>query len=371
MSLAEYAERWLSVASSSLKHRSVISYEGTLKRHIVPILGRSKLRKLHRMQIKDFLILKLGSGLARRTVGLIHATLRAMLSAAVDDGVLVANPANKLGRNLRLGVPKATVQEEVKAFTRGQLQLFLETARRSTPRLYPLFLLLARAGLRLGEGLGLQWDDLDFKNKEIRVARSLWRGRIETPKSGHGRTVDMSVQLAATLKALRPQRAAEALKQGWSGLPPWLVCTLAGLSPHHSWVQASFKAVLKAAALPQHFSPHCLRHTFASLLLQQGESPVYVQRQLGHASIQLTVDTYGRWLPLGNKVAVNRLDDPSWQRTGSKTVAADPDVDEVGQEVGDDSIGYELAAAESGRTSTTVGRFSSVWRSPSRTPGRS
>ena len=65
----------------------------------------------------------------------------------------------------------------------------------------------------------------------------------------------------------------------------------------------------------------CLRHTFASLLLQQGESPAYVQRQLGHASIQLTVDTYGKWLPLGNKAAVNRLDD---DESGSKTVAKPP-----------------------------------------------
>jgi len=74
---------------------------------------------------------------------------------------------------------------------------------------------------------------------------------------------------------------------------------------------------LKAAGLPLHFSPHCLRHSFASLLLQHGESPAYIQRQLGHASIQLTVDTYGKWLPMGNKAAVNRLDDG----TGSKVVA--------------------------------------------------
>ena len=67
----------------------------------------------------------------------------------------------------------------------------------------------------------------------------------------------------------------------------------------------AFKRILKDAELPLHFTPHCLRHTFASLLLQQGESPAYVQRQLGHASIQLTVDTYGRWLPMGNKAAVD------------------------------------------------------------------
>jgi len=51
----------------------------------------------------------------------------------------------------------------------------------------------------------------------------------------------------------------------------------------------------RVAKLPKHFSPHCLRHTFASLLLQAGESPQYVKEQLGHASITLTVDTYGKW----------------------------------------------------------------------------
>jgi integrase len=74
-------------------------------------------------------------------------------------------------------------------------------------------------------------------------------------------------------------------------------------------VDAAAGGTLQAAALPAHFSPHCLRHTFASLLLQQGESPADVQRQLGHASIQLTVDTYGKWLLIGNKPAVNRLDE--------------------------------------------------------------
>ena len=57
-------------------------------------------------------------------------------------------------------------------------------------------------------------------------------------------------------------------------------------------------------------------HTFASRLLQRGESPAYVQRQLGHASIKLTVGTYGKWLPMGNKAAINRLDDESGSKNG-------------------------------------------------------
>jgi len=55
---------------------------------------------------------------------------------------------------------------------------------------------------------------------------------------------------------------------------------------------------------------HNLRHTFASLLLQQGESPVYVKEQMGHSSIQITVDQYGHLIPGGNKQAVDRLDQP-------------------------------------------------------------
>jgi len=60
--------------------------------------------------------------------------------------------------------------------------------------------------------------------------------------------------------------------------------------------QKAFERVLKAAGLPGHFSCHSLRHTYASLLLADGVSPAYVQEQLGHASIELTVGTYRRWL---------------------------------------------------------------------------
>ena len=113
------------------------------------------------------------------------------------------------------------------------------------------------------------------------------------------------------------ERKTQKVKCGWSDLPPWVFCSEAGTPLDTTNVDKVFKRILRAVGFPLHFSPHCLRHTFASLLLQQQESPAYVQRQLGHASIQLTVDTYGKWLPMGNKAAVDRLDDES----GSKMVA--------------------------------------------------
>ena len=101
----------------------------------------------------------------------------------------------------------------------------------------------------------------------------------------------------------------------------WVFCTKRGTPLDTTNADKAFKRVLRDTELPLQFTPHCLRHTFASLLLQQGESPAYVQRQLGHASIQLTADTYGRWLSIGNKAAVDRLDDTTRGPSGSKVVA--------------------------------------------------
>jgi hypothetical protein len=73
---------------------------------------------------------------------------------------------------------------------------------------------------------------------------------------------------------------------------------------------------VKDAKLP-HFRVHDLRHSYASALIQNGESLAYVRDQLGHASIQITVDTYGHLVPGGNRAAVDRLDDAP----GSRVVA--------------------------------------------------
>ena len=350
-----YADRWLSLIAPTIKRTTRESYQETLRLHILPSLGTTKVRLVQRGRIKSLLVEKLREGkikritqgeitreirepLSRESVRIIHATIRAMLNAAVDDGLIVANPAVRLGRSLRLVANAKTRQEEIKAMSRTQVSAFLGAVQASASafdrRHYPLFLLLARMGLRIGEALALQWGDVDFGGREIRVSRALSAGRIETPKSGHGRTVDMSEQLSRVLLRLQVERKTEVLRRGWAEIPSWVFCTEVGTPFDESRVRKVFSKILKAAGLPPHFSPHCLRHTFASLLLQQGESPAYVQRQLGHASIQLTVDTYGKWLPMGNKAAVNRLDDESGSKVVAKMTSATPDALEVADSIG-------------------------------------
>jgi hypothetical protein len=84
-----------------------------------------------------------------------------------------------------------------------------------------------------------------------------------------------------------------------------------------------------------HHSPHSLRHTFASILLQQEESIQHVQRMLGHASITLTVDTYGKWLPMGKKAAVDGQEDQDGVSLVSEATNDQPDDSQVVDVIGD------------------------------------
>lgn len=320
ITLKEYAQRWLGFVKATRKAATWQSYEGNVRLHIEPSLGAIKVRMLQKSQIKQLLVEKSDDNLSRDSVRLVHATLRAMLNAAIDDGIIAHNPADKLGRQLRLAAKPKQRQDKIKALSREQLEDFLKAAAKHEVDHYTLLLCLARTGLRAGEALALQWQDVDLAARELRVSRNLSRGEIGTPKSGHGRTVDMSRQLTAELGKLLLKRKEQTLEKGWGEVPEWVFITSIGTPHDHSNVAKVFKHVLKKAKLPAHFTLHSLRHSYASLLLQQGESIQYVQRQLGHASVSLTVDTYGRWLPLGNKSAVDRLDGEGEMETSAEAI---------------------------------------------------
>jgi integrase len=322
ITIKDYADHWTLMIGHTVKRRTLARYTEILRLHVLPRFDKVRVHDLDRGRVKLFLADKLHAGLEKRTVRNIQSVLRTLLNAAIEDGVITANPAAKLGRVLKLTVSKATTQEEIKAMTQAQRQLFLATAFHEAPRYYPLFFDLAGTGMRLGEGLALQPRDLDCPAKTIRIARAfLEDGILDTPKSGHGRTVDMSQSLADTLTAHEMTRKQEKLKYGWAELPPWLFVTKKGTPIDPANVRRAMLRVLKAASLPLHFTPHCLRHTYASILLAEGVSPVYVQEQLGHATIELTVSTYGRWLKKKAPGALDRLDSALSYESGSKVVA--------------------------------------------------
>jgi integrase len=124
VTVKDYSERWLQLCGN-LKPRSLSGYREKLNNHLLPALG-----SIHRSQIKTLLAEKKAAGLAVDTVRLIHSTLRAMLNAAVEDGVIQTNPAAGLGRSMRLTRSKADRQENIRAMDREQLARFLALSKR-------------------------------------------------------------------------------------------------------------------------------------------------------------------------------------------------------------------------------------------------
>ena len=120
--------------------------------------------------------------------------------------------------------------------------------------------------------------------------------------------MDLSAAAVAVLRAHLAWRKEEKLRRGWREIPVPLFFAEDGAYPAARTVRHAFHRVLGAAGLPIHFTPHCLRHTFASLALQEGKDVYYVCRMLGHASIQETVDTYARWLPANRHGELDSLD---------------------------------------------------------------
>lgn len=305
ISLEAYAETFLQRIEHIRKPSTHEGYQQTLTRDIKPILGKLDLQAVTREKVKALAMACLKKGQSPKTVQNIIRCLSSLFSHAVEDNLVAINPALKPGKFL----PKISKRRKIDPLTREEVAVLLETTKRKLPRYYPLFLCAARTGLRMGELLALQWQDVDWQGRFIEVRRNFTHWQLTTPKSGESRRVDMSRELARTLKDLLLERQIEAGATG-TEVPLWVFPSETGglLHPHNIRDRVFYGLLTKAKLRRVRF--HDLRHTFASLLLQNGESPVYVKEQMGHSSIQVTVDCYGHLIPGGNKQAVDRLDTP-------------------------------------------------------------
>lgn len=305
LTLKAYAEAWLEHIQHTRKPSTAEDYGKRLTQDIYPVLGSLDLHDITRERVKAVALAGFKKQQAPKTVQNTLRVLSSLLSHAKEDGLIQENTALRPGRIL----PKISKRREVNPLTRDELATVLTVAKENAPRFYPLFLCAARTGLRQGELLALQWDALNLAGRFLEVSRSFTHGAMTTPKSGDSRRVDMSRELAATLETLQIDRQLETITREWKDTPAWIFCDEHGHMLHHNVVRKVFHALLKTAGVRQ-VRFHDLRHTFASLLLQNGESPVYVKEQMGHSSIQVTVDLYGHLIPGGNQQAVDRLDSP-------------------------------------------------------------
>ena len=313
ITLDAYADRWLEQITVSVETNTSASYRQNLSKHVRPTFGPMKLRDLHRGHIKALLAKKRQDGLSKNSVRLVRAVLSVMLGDAVDDGVLQVNPAVGTGRRGRKRPDTITSTERqhaIRVMDYEQLAAFLRcTAARCSRRADVLFKLYIDAGLRPGEGCGVQWRDVDAIGKTLRVERAVTNaGRIKTTKTGEARTVDLTPRLVGALTALQTELEAEALLAGRNGIEPWVVADLTGRPLRPQRVGRVFHRIVQAAGLPR-FVLYDLRHTYASHLIAQGADPGYVARQMGHRSMVTTLSFYGHWFPKSDRRYVERMEE--------------------------------------------------------------
>jgi integrase len=305
ITIDKYAETFLQRIEQTRKHTTLADYRKILDHDILPAFRGLDLQAITRDKVKVLATACLQRGLSPKTVQNIIRALSSLFSHAVEDNLLMVNPALRPGKFL----PKISKRRSIDPLTREELAIFLAKAKVEAPKLYPLYLTAARTGLRQGELLGLQWEDLNLAGGFLEVRRNWTHGTMTTPKSGESRRVDLSRELMETLEALQLDRQFEAVTRHHDP-SPWVFCDDTGRQWHQNYIRLKFFRLLKRAGVRQ-VRFHDLRHSYASLLLQNKESAVYVKDQLGHSSITVTVDLYGHLIPGGNRQAVDRLDTPT------------------------------------------------------------
>lgn len=303
ITLADYVPVWLDLAAVRVRASTVRNYRSGLSLHVVPLLGRFRIRALSRARLKLW-VAEVSRTRARGTVGLLIAVVASVLAGAVEDGILESNPATGLGKALGLA-SRERGDDDVHALDAGQLEAF-RAAAGIVPELRLAFVIYSYTGLRLAEGMGLQLDDVDLDAGQLVIERQIaWNvgGGVTPPKTRRGRRrVDLADDLKELLRERLLRRREESMRT--RRYSPWLLFPEWGTPPGPparaaaERLQNTVKRILKAAGLPLHHSIHSLRHTYATLLLQRGESIQYVCDQMGHSSVQITFNLYGRWLPM-------------------------------------------------------------------------
>lgn len=228
----------------------------------------------------------------------------------MEDRLIEGNPASRLGK-YAFG---STRKRDIDFLTRSEAENLLAAAKIHSPMCYPMFLAALRTGLRQGELIALHWEDVQFgenaddPNRFILVRRSYSRGEFTTPKNHKSRWVDMSREVRRVLLDLRDHMAMKAFERGEQFVPRLVFPSaeggpLDGINVYHR----DFLPCVEAAGL-RRITFHALRHSYASHLIQAGASLTYVKEQMGHSSIQVTVDTYGHLVPGADIAWVDKLD---------------------------------------------------------------
>jgi integrase len=314
--VADFMEKWLKDSVALQVRRTTLeSYTYLTRKHIIPEIGHLPLAKLQPLHIQQLYGKKLNTGrldggnggMSPTSVRRIHSVLHKALATAVKWQLLPRNPADAVDKPR----PARKPMQYLKA---SQVMNFLQTLADNNDTYGPLYLTAIMTGLRRGELLALRWDDLNLDNAMFHIRRSaakLHDGTIiyQEPKTKEGeRSIALPSNVVEALVRHRDRQAEHKAKlKGAYNDEGLIFADEVGGVIDPSNLQRHYKKMLTQSGLPS-IRFHDLRHTHATLMLEQGVHPKIVQERLGHNSIQITLDTYSHALPNLQAEAADKLE---------------------------------------------------------------
>ncbi len=218
----------------------------------------------------------------KNTLLSLNALLKSFLAFCESERFLSQNPY------YAITLKNALAAKEIEPFNLEEVKTIIENA--PSLRLKAFLVVAFFTGMRTGEQLALQWEDIDFNEKTITINKSLNElGQITSPKNKPSiREVDLLEPVEKILKELQASQP-ENKKFVFIDMPK-----------RSSIFQRHFKALLKGLNLKDR-KLYTTRHTFASLMLSQGEEPMWVSKTLGHKDLNTTYSTYSHYIPKQDK----------------------------------------------------------------------
>jgi integrase len=306
VTVGDFLDQWLGeVVRPNVRPWTLKGYEVHVRLHLKPTLGKVQLDKLTPLRVQQLLNGKIATGMSPKSVRYIRGTLRTALNQAMHWGLISRNAAS-------LVASPRVEHYEIKPFTPDEARAFLAAIKGD--RLAALYSVALTMGLRQGEALGLQWQDVDLDMGYLRISKQLQRidgkFQIVEPKTSRSRrTLALPPSIVDALRE-HSQRQVEERRSLGTPQQTWdlVFTTERGRPIDGTVVSHHFHRVLDGAGLQQRRF-HDLRHSCATLLLVQGVSPRVVMDVLGHSQIALTMNTYSHVIPELKRDAANRMEE--------------------------------------------------------------